>query len=248
MSSLNLKSEKIVWVMLALSLVLYGIDYKLFGQWREIGFGFLGNLAFLPIYVLFVTLMIERVLKARERDALRQKLNMVIGVFFSEVGTVLLRDGFGFVQDCGGLQERMKVSAFWKDAEFSGAIEYLKGHPLSIDSRSGDLNELRSFLVSRRQFMLGLLENPNLLEHDDFTELLWAVFHLVEELEHRRDLSLLPEADLDHLSGDIKRAYTHLLKQWLAYMQHLKNDYPYLFSLAVRTNPLDPEARVEVVA
>ena len=28
--------------------------------------------------------------------------------------------------------------------------------------------------------------------------------------------------------------------------EHLKNDYPYLFSLAVRTNPFDPNASVEV--
>jgi hypothetical protein len=247
MNGFNLKSEKIVWIMLVASLVLYGIDYRLFGQWREIGFGFLGNLAFLPIYVLFVTLMIERVLKAREREALRQKLNMVIGVFFSEVGTVLLRDGFGFVRDCGSLPENMKVSGDWNDADFSAAAEYVNSHAIAIDSRKGDLGELRSFLVSRRQFMLGLLENPNLLEHDDFTELLWAVFHLVEELEYRHDFSKLPASDLDHLSGDIKRAYTHLLSQWLHYMQHLKNDYPYLFSLAIRTNPLNPDARVEVV-
>jgi len=231
-----------------MSLGLYGMDYLLFGRGSEIGISFLGNLAFLPIYVLFVTLMIERVLKGRERDALRQKLNMVIGVFFSEIGTVLLRDGFGFVQDCGSFREKMKVSGLWGDADFRSAAEFLKANPMRLDSRSGDLLELREFLVSKRQFMLGLLENPNLLEHDDFTELLWSVFHLVEELEHRDDFAKLPETDLDHLSGDIKRAYTHLLGQWLLYMQHLKNDYPYLFSLAVRTNPLNPEARIEVVS
>jgi len=32
----------------------------------------------------------------------------------------------------------------------------------------------------------------------------------------------------------------------LAYMKHLKKEYPYLFSLAVRTNPFDPGASVEV--
>jgi hypothetical protein len=28
-------------------------------------------------------------------------------------------------------------------------------------------------------------------------------------------------------------------------MEHLKKEYPYLFSLALRTNPFDPEASVE---
>ncbi len=45
-----------------------------------------------------------------------------------------------------------------------------------------------------------------------------------------------------HLSGDIRRAYSILITEWLAYMKHLKSDYPYLFSLAVRTNPFDQTA------
>jgi hypothetical protein len=30
--------------------------------------------------------------------------------------------------------------------------------------------------------------------------------------------------------------------EWLAYMKHLKHAYPYLFSLAMRTNPFEAEA------
>jgi hypothetical protein len=36
---------------------------------------------------------------------------------------------------------------------------------------------------------------------------------------------------------DIKRAYGLLVDQWLVYMKHLKDNYPYLFSLAMRVNP-----------
>ena len=89
---------------------------------------------------------------------------------------------------------------------------------------------------------MSLLANPNLLEHDTFTDLLWAVFHLVEELAARQEFTNLPKSDFDHLSGDIKRAYSQLLIEWLAYMKHLKDDYPYLFSLAVRMNPMDVNA------
>jgi hypothetical protein len=72
--------------MLILSITLYWLEYLIFGQVRDIGFGFLGNLAFLPIYVLFVTFMIESILKRRERDVLHQKMNMVIGVFLVKSG------------------------------------------------------------------------------------------------------------------------------------------------------------------
>ena len=52
--------------------------------------------------------------------------------------------------------------------------------------------------------------------------------------------------DYDHLTGDMKRAFMKLLEEWLEYMKHLKKDYPYLFSLAVRTNPMDANAAVVV--
>ena len=88
-------------------------------------------------------------------------------------------------------------------------------------------------------------ENPNLLEHESFAELLWAVSHLSEELDHRQNLGNLTQTDSKHLAGDIERAYRLLMREWLSYMEHLKKEYPYLFSLAVRTNPFDPEASVE---
>ena len=105
---------------------------------------------------------------------------------------------------------------------------------------------MKDFLNRKEAFLLRLLENPNLLEHETFTDLLWAVFHFTEELDSRTDTKQLPVSDLKHLSGDIKRAYVLLISEWLSYMKHLKTDYPYLFSLAVRTNPFNPEASVEV--
>lgn len=240
------RSDILVLLMLLASAVLYGLDYFFFGQAREIGFGLLGNLAFLPIYVMFVTLMIERVLRERDKEALRQKMNMVIGVFFSEVGTALLRDGFVFIEEKEQLAARVRISSAWNEKDFRELALFIDKCPLQVNSSLCDLAELKAFLVERRSFLLGLLENPNLLEHDGFTDLLWAVFHLLEELGARRTLTGLPQADMDHLSGDIRRAYKHLLSQWVGYLKHLKDDYPYLFSLAVRSNPLNPEARVEI--
>jgi hypothetical protein len=87
-----------------------------------------------------------------------------------------------------------------------------------------------------------LLENPTLLEHESFTDLLRAVFHLTEELAYREDLSRSPTSDRAHIAGDINRAYHLLVHQWVDYMEYLKMNYPYLFSLAMRTNPFDREA------
>jgi hypothetical protein len=105
---------------------------------------------------------------------------------------------------------------------------------------------MRVFLLEKRDFLLRLLENPNLLEHESFTDLLWAVFHLTEELAHRPKCRELHPRDREHLGKDIQRAYVLLIREWLGYMRHLKNNYPYLFSLAVRVNPFDPNASAEI--
>ncbi|MBI5664438.1 MAG: hypothetical protein HZC49_05035 [Nitrospirae bacterium] len=101
---------------------------------------------------------------------------------------------------------------------------------------------LKNYLAEKRNFLLRLLENPVLLEHESFTDLLMAVFHLTEELANRTDIDTLPDSDLQHLSGDINRVYGMLIIQWLGYMKYLKTNYPYLFSLAIRLNPFDQHA------
>jgi hypothetical protein len=111
-----------------------------------------------------------------------------------------------------------------------------------VDAGQVDYGSLREFLARRREFMLRLLENPTLMEHEMFTDLLLAVFHLTEELTHRKKVSDLPVADRAHLAGDVKRIYGLLVHQWLDYLHYLKTNYPYLFSLAIRTNPFDEKA------
>ncbi len=96
--------------------------------------------------------------------------------------------------------------------------------------------------MNKRSLLVGLLQNPVLMEHESFTDLLLAIYHFTEELSHGKDLRNLPGSDLKHLSGDVERAYHILVDQWLDYMSYLKSNYPYLFSLAMRTNPFDQEA------
>jgi hypothetical protein len=111
-----------------------------------------------------------------------------------------------------------------------------------VDIHKIDLEALRNFVKEKRDFLLRLLENPILLEHESFTEVLRAVFHLAEELISREELKKLPDSDYEHLGTDIKRAYVLIVGKWLDYIEYLKNNYPYLFSFAMRTNPFDQNA------
>ena len=229
-------------LLVFLSAVFYFIHYAIFHNAHHIFIYMVGDIAFVPIEVLLVTVIIHRVLSAREQNARMEKLNMVIGAFFSEVGTRLLTHFSDWDPKLDKIRKDLMVTSDWSQQEFLGVSKRLKKFDYTVDIQKVDLEVLRKFLGDKIDFLLRLLENPTLLEHESFTELLWAVFHLAEELAARDNVKKLPDTDHQHLAGDIKRVYVLLVHQWLNYMGHLKNNFPYLFSLAMRINPFDQEA------
>jgi len=181
----------------------------------------------------------EIMLNKREKKTRLEKLNMIIGVFFSSVGTRLLTDFSHFDPQLDAIRKDLIVTNDWSEKEFAKVDRVLRNYQYAIEVHLFDLENLRAFLLGQRDFLLRLLENPSLLEHESFTQLLLAVFHLAEEMASRQELKNLPVSDIGHIRGDIRRAYALLVKEWLYYMKYLKTQYPYLFSLALRTNPFD---------
>ena len=229
--------------LLCASALAYTIHYFIFKDSHHIFIYMVGDLGFLFLDVLLVILLLERLLNRRDKKALLSKLNIVIGTFFSEVGLGLLKRINVFVKNWQELEKDCDITQEWNKKDFKKAIKSAQEFPFAIDIRVKDLVELREYLIQKRSCMMRMLENPNLFEHDTFTDLLWAVFHLSEELTFRGDeLEELPESDYQHLAGDLRRAYSRLTTQWLEYMQHLKSTYPFLFSLAARVNPMNPSA------
>jgi hypothetical protein len=239
-------------LLIVISALLYLIHYEIFRDLYHLEIYGIGDIAFLPIEVLLVTLIVDRVITSQERRTLLQKLNMVIGTFFSDVGTQLLKSISGFDPHIDRIRNALIITNQWSDQDFVAASARLKKYEYVIELPERDpralhlLEELRTFLTAKREFLMHLLENPTLLEHESFTDVLWAVTHVAEELAYRGDLRYLPGPDYDHLANDIKRAYSSLILEWLKYMEHLMKKYPYLFSLALRTNPFDPTARPEI--
>ena len=233
--------------LFVLSLVLYFFLYEARpGRAEDIFFYTFLDLAFIPINVLVVGLILNGLLTYRERGAQNKRLNMLIGAFFSEVGTGLLAELRAFDPDLDALRADLICRNDWSTASFARARADAATGGQHVDAALGDLDRLREFLLPRRSFMLGMLQNPSLLEHEHFTDQLWAVLHLADELAARPVLHDLPKTDMAHLSVDIRRAWLELLREWLTHMEHLKTDYPYLFALAVRTNPFDPDASATV--
>jgi len=230
-------------ILLSASVLFYIIHYMIFRDVQHIFIFMIGDMAFLFLDVLLVVLFIEQVLSRREKKVMMEKLNMVIGAFFSEVGNELLKKFSVFIENSSQLEKKLDVKPSWSHSDFKQAIREAANFSYEVKINKKALSELRDFLKSKREFLLRLLENPNLLEHDRFTDLLWAIFHLSEELSFRDiQIEKLPQSDYHHLAGDLKRAFSQITSEWVTYAEHLKENYPFLFSLFSRVNPMNPYA------
>jgi hypothetical protein len=232
--------------LLSLSLVIYIIHFLIFQDFHHIFIYFVGDLAFVPIEVLVVTLIIEQMLESREKQLRMEKLNMVIGTFFSTAGTPLLDLLVRADPGIGALRQRLVVRDSWKKSDFAEMKKRMQDYTCDVEIDRIDLDTMRNFLLKNENFMLRLVENPMIFEHESFTDLILALSHLTEELKARNSLSGLPAEDTGHLGIDLRRVYSRLIPEWLRYMEYLQTHYPYLFHLAMRKNPFDASASVVI--
>ncbi len=222
--------------LVMLSTLIYTVQIMVFHAPRDTVFYIFQDIAFLPLQIAIVTVVLGSYLKRREKIERLKKINMVINAFFNEAGTEFLICFYGFSKNCDEIKERLNVQTNWNDKMFVQTVRFFKNADMQVECSADQLNYLTVLMKSKRNFLIGLLENPNLLEHDTFTDMLLSVFHVMEELIARDEFEVDNQADLEHLSNDIQRALKGLLVEWVEYMRHLRLEYPYLYSFMVRKN------------
>jgi len=233
----NPKIPTLILLLLISSVVIYGIQILMFHRVSETGFYFLQDMAFLPISVLLVTLGLNTVIVRQERKEKKEKVSVVINEFFAETGTELviaLRDHFNNLEE---ISPQLQLAADWQDKDFNASIDAISKYTFHAAIIEEELYHLRDTMTDKKGHLLRLFENANLMEQDRFTGMLWAVYHVYDELRSRESLSNLPATDIAHLNLDIQRAFQILLIEWIESMRILKKKYPYLYSLAVRKCP-----------
>ncbi|MDD2371240.1 MAG: hypothetical protein PHQ32_04490 [Firmicutes bacterium] len=240
MKNKNLKNTLVICaVLLFISFSIYYFQVSYFHDIHETMFLLFQELAFLPISVIIISYILEKYMKSKEKEENFQKLQIIVSAFYSEIGTSLIRKISKFDKNLFEFKEIFKFENELKKKDKKNILNMLKNFNYNIDSYDGDLADLKEFLTSKKTYIARMFENPNLLEHSRFTDMLWAVYHVLDELENRDDLLNLPKNDMNHLSIDLKRAYVQLINEWFEYMTYLNMEYPYLFSLAIRKSPFE---------
>ncbi|CDM68744.1 hypothetical protein CM240_1586 [Clostridium bornimense] len=224
--------------LIALSLLLHYGHYLIFQDLHHTLIFLVADLAFIPMEVFFTTLVLDKFLEKRQNQHLFEKLNMIIGVFYTEVGTRLLYRFAESDDDIEDLKENAVVNLNCSETTFKQLETIVENHNYVVNMDKVDLKSLRDLLDYEKDLLINLITNPTLLEHEEFTEMMMSIMHLREELDSRCSESM-EEYEIIHISSDISKAYKYLAKEWVRYMKYLKNNYPQLFLKAVINNPFD---------
>lgn len=251
-------SKRLSWklkfsiLMVLLIIIIYGSNYLVLGDAEHIISYVWTHLGFIPVDILLVAFLLDEIIERKEKEAMLEKLDMLMSTFFSEVGNELINQ-LSTVNKYKASTENLKSIKNWEDKDYENKLNELKSSTvdfsaidMGLEDREEFLENLRTLLVDKREFIINLINNPNLLEKEEFTGLINAILHLDEELEHRKDLALVSDSDFAHLNGDMQRVYSKLVYEWVYYLRYLNKQYPYMIALIIRTNPFDETASVYV--
>ncbi|AHM56085.1 hypothetical protein EAL2_c07850 [Peptoclostridium acidaminophilum DSM 3953] len=229
----------LVLILSLLSAFIYFIQFLLFHNPADTFFYLFQDLAFVPMQAIVVTLVLNKLLNVIEKRHQLKKINVIISAFFAETGMSIMyalseldgNDNFRKL-DMTDLSSKGKIKAIKNE---------IKEFKYDIQATPERLENLRDILSQKKSFLIKMLENSNLYEHDSFTDMIWSVFHIADELQNLESMSSVRAEDCEHLKTDILRAYPMVLSEWVDYMKYLRDDYPYLFSLALRKNQLSSD-------
>jgi len=224
-------------VLIAFSSLLYLINYLMFGDAHHLIIVIAEDLAFMPIYVFITAVIAERLLTKKEKMEMSRKMNALVGIFFTEIGYEMIKIITGFDKDFYKIKNELIDVENWDESKAKHIRGIVEHHKYYAPEGCGDLYVMKDLILAKKDFMLELMSNSSLIEKDEFSELLLAVNHILEEFRTRGEIATLDNADIDHLHIDIERAYRHLINGWVTYMLHLEKEYPFLYNLAVRVNP-----------
>ncbi|MDO5848264.1 MAG: hypothetical protein Q4P18_01900 [Methanobrevibacter sp.] len=238
-------------VMIIIAFIFFASRMLYLGDSEEVVSYLWKQIGFIPVNILLVAFLIDGIISKKEHEAILEKVDMIMGTFFTKLGNDLVHMiSTASVNTVS--THALKNIRDWDDKDYENKLKEFKEHPVEFDTalkgeeRAKFLNEIQDILSENRDFIINLINNPNLLKKGEFSGLMIALLHLDEELARRGDLNNVSDTDFAHLKGDIARVYSHLIYEWIYYLRYLNKFYPYMISLAIRTNPFDCDADVHI--
>ncbi len=227
------KNKKYLAIILILSsMVLYALHYLLFKDAHHIFIFLASDIAFVPIEILLVGLIFDQMIKENEKKHKLEKLNLIIGVFFTEIGKDLFTLLLKMLKEKKKLEKILLVKQNWKKRKFEQIKTDIGKMNFELKLEKKYIFELKKILKKKRKFLISLLQNPVILDHDLFTDLLRSVFYLEEELSDVE--KNIEKRKMKIIEQDIKRTIRLLTVSWLNYAEYLVKEQKYIFDSEIK--------------
>lgn len=119
-------------LLLIASFLFYIFAYFTFHDLEHILFYIVIDLAFIPIDILIVALVIENIISKKEKEVILEKLDMILGVFFSEIGTKFLAKFSLLHQNEEKIQQELSNIGNWNDKDYKNFLKSFKEKNVQI--------------------------------------------------------------------------------------------------------------------
>lgn len=237
----KIKTNVVFYIhMLCISLALYFVHYLIFKNGDATVSGILLSCAYVPIGILFNSLIINRIMDKNEADRQLKKSNTINGSFFHEVGNQLLEMIIVADSNVYKIIEVLEVEIANETSDLSTLEKVIKEYDCKLDSEKIDAVALARFLEERDMLMLNLIMNSNTVIQDKLDNLIIEILHLRDELNPTRRCTSksckLKECEFV-FDDSIGKIYGLLLILWQQYMKNLKMFYPELFIREMKNSP-----------
>ena len=88
-------------------------------------------------------------------------------------------------------------------------------------------------MMEKKQDLITLSGNNNLMDQDDFTQLLGGLFHLLDEFSLRGSFEELSESDISHMNDDFARVLILLGTNLAASAEFQRKHFPDFYQKAI---------------
>ncbi len=225
--------KKTVTLLIIVSAAIYGLQLLIFKDPQTTAFYILQDMAFMPFTIAIATIVVGEIMNQREKKERMEKTKMLTSSFFTELGAALmmrLYDG----ADCGSnINTILSAQVLKNDKSVEEMRDKIRQSKIHVTVDESLYRDVKEMILEKRTALLVISSNPLLFEHECFTDMLWEIFHLIDEFRLRGDYEDLRDTDIIHFESDMSDALKLLLLNWVSNVHYMKNTYPNFFNEAL---------------
>ena len=224
-------TRKVVMILIAVSAAIYLLQIAIFHEERTTAFYILQDLAFMPVTIAIATLAVGEIINDREKKDRLEKTRMLTSSFFTGMGAYLMHEILGMTNADAFIHEVVRSGADLPGTE-EETRKRIQEAKLAVHIDVAGYTKARQIITANQTNILVIASNPLIIEHECFTEMLWGVFHLMDEFRLRGTWDDLSKEDIYHFNQDFVEVLRLMLMNWVGNARYLKETYPAFYAAA----------------